>query len=68
MILIHGICYAAASYTKLNKLFLHLKNQYENCWICKRYVRVCLNNGTHKTINFPFGTNGKSMVSGVEIL
>ena len=29
---------------------------------------MCLNIGTHKTINFPFGTNGKLMVLGVPIL
>ena len=27
-----------------------------------------LNTGTHKTVNFPFETNGKLMVSGVPIL
>ena len=29
---------------------------------------MCLNIGTHKTIDFPFGTNGKLMVLGVPIL
>ena len=29
---------------------------------------MCLNIGTHKTINFPFGTNGKLMVLSVPIL
>ena len=27
----------------------------------------CLNIGTPKTINFPFGTNGKLMILGVPI-
>ena len=29
---------------------------------------MCLNIGTPKKINFPFGTNGKLMVLGVPIL
>ena len=29
---------------------------------------MCSNIGTPKTINFPFGTNGKIMVLGVSIL
>ena len=29
---------------------------------------MCLNIGTLKTVNFPFGTNGKLMVLGVPIL
>ena len=29
---------------------------------------MCLNIGTHKTVNFPFETNGKLMVLGVPIL
>ena len=29
---------------------------------------MCLNIGTHKTVNFPFETNGKLMVSGIPIL
>ena len=29
---------------------------------------MCSNIGTPKTINFPFGTNGKLMVLGVPIL
>ena len=29
---------------------------------------MCLNIGTSKTINFPFGTHGKLMVLGVPIL
>ena len=29
---------------------------------------MCLNIGTHKTVNFPFETNGKLMVSDVPIL
>ena len=29
---------------------------------------MCLNIGTPKTVNFPFGTNGKLMVLGVPIL
>ena len=29
---------------------------------------LCLNIGTSKSINFPFGTNGKLMIFGVPIL
>ena len=29
------------------------------------HTLICLNIGTPKTINFPFGTNGKLMVLGV---
>ena len=29
---------------------------------------MCLNFGTPKLINFPFGTNGKSIILGVPIL
>ena len=29
---------------------------------------MCVNIGTHKTINFSFGTNGKLMVLGIPIL
>ena len=29
---------------------------------------MCLNAGTHKTVNVPFETNGKLMVLGVPIL
>ena len=29
---------------------------------------MCLNIGTPKNINFPFGTNGKSMVLGISVL
>ena len=32
------------------------------------YSLMCLNIGTPKTINFPFGTNGKIIVLGVPIL
>ena len=31
-------------------------------------IIMCSNSGTPKTINFPFGTNGKFMVLGVPIL
>ena len=33
----------------------------------REYTLMCCNIGTHKTINFPFGTNGKLMVLGVSI-
>ena len=29
---------------------------------------MCLNNGTPYNINFPFGTNGKSMDLGIRVL
>ena len=32
------------------------------------YAVICLNFGTPKTINFPFGTSGKLIILGVPIL
>ena len=32
------------------------------------FTLICLNIGTSKNVNFPFGTNGKLMVLGVPIL
>ena len=37
-------------------------------WTYYSLIIMCLNIGTPKNINFPFGTNGKLMVSGVPIL
>ena len=36
-------------------------------WARYSLIIMCSNIGTPKTINFPFGTNGKLMVSGVPI-
>ena len=37
-------------------------------WAHYSLIIMCSNIGTSKTINFPFGTNGKLMVLGVPIL
>ena len=37
-------------------------------WAHYSLIIMCSNIGTPKTINFPFGTNGKLMVLGVPIL
>ena len=37
-------------------------------WVYYSLIIICTNIGTPKTINFPFGTNGKLMVLGVPLL
>ena len=37
-------------------------------WVHYSLIVMCSNIGTPKTINFPFGTNGKLIVLGVPIL
>ena len=41
---------------------------YPKIWAHYSLMIMCSNIGTSKTINFPFGTNGKLMVLGVPIL
>ena len=38
-----------------------------NIWAHYSLIIMCLNIGTPKIINFPFGTNGKLMVLGVPV-
>ena len=42
--------------------------RYPKIWAHYSLTVMCSNIGTPKTINFPFGTNGKLMVLGVPIL
>ena len=37
-------------------------------WAHYSLIIMCSNIGKPKTVNFPFGTNGKKMVLGVQIL
>ena len=42
--------------------------RYPKIWAHYSLIIMCSNIGTPKTINFPFGTNGKLMILGVPIL
>ena len=58
---------------KYNKIFIcsKCKVDYFRCpkiWAHYSLIIMYSNIGTPKTINFPFGTNGKLMVLGVPIL
>ena len=57
---------------KNNKIFICSKCKIDfkcpTLWAHDRLIIMCSNIGAPKTINFPFGTNGKLMVLGVLIL
>ena len=55
----------------LNKFEFEVVKLFFRCpkiWTYYNLLLMYLNTGTHKNINFPFGTNGKLMVLGVPIL
>ena len=57
---------------KNNKIFICSKGKIifrcPKIWAHYSLITMCSIIGTPKTINFPFGTNGKLMVLGVPIL